>query len=133
MERLMNRLVRLELDQKLTNMPRPVNPTISMVPMRPVHRSEDARIGSPWLTTHTHGNVTASAAGHGDMLARNLPRTICVRLAGVSNRVSIISRSRAPLTVSAPINRPMNTPTYMQICSVDQTISFGGVVSSWLL
>src|SRR2546425_10982957 len=116
MERLMNRLVRLELDQKLTNMPRPVNPRISMVPMKPVHRREDARIGSPWLTTHTHGNVTASAAGHGDMLATNFPNTIWVRLAGVNNSVSIIARSRAPLRVSAPMSNPMNTPTYMQVC-----------------
>src|SRR5215467_15361044 len=98
----------------------------TMVPTKTAYRIAGTRIGSPWETTSTHGNVTANAAGHGDMLARNLPTTIWVRLAGVNNSVSSNSRSRAPLKVSAPMSSPMNTPTYMQVCRIDQTISLGG-------
>src|SRR6266511_1594396 len=109
--RLTNRLVLLELDQKLTSTHNPVNPSTSRLPMITPHNSARPTIGSPWASTARHGTVTASAAGQGEEQARHLPTTMERRLIGVSSSVSSTARSRAPLRLSAPRITPMNTPT----------------------
>jgi hypothetical protein len=67
------------------------------------------------------------AAGQGEAAARNLPTTICRRLAGVNRSPSRVARSRSPLRLSAPMMRPTNTLATMAALSVSYTISCGGI------
>ena len=68
----------------------------------------------------------ARATGQGDMAARNFPRAIWRRLAGVSRCVSSVPRSRSPLKLSAAMMRQMNRPTAMEALTISRIISRSG-------
>src|SRR2546421_3713849 len=125
--KLTSMLFLLLLHQKLTNIPRAVNAGASTVPTIAPHSAACPNTSSPCESTRVNGTVMRSATGQVEAAARYLPTTICRRLVGVSSSPSSVDRSRSPLSVSAPMIRPMKTETIIATFRSSYTISFGGI------